>query len=164
MSETEAAPRWRIERVGPAHAEVLALLHEACGFAHSWSADSFAALLAGPGVEATIATDTASGRPAALLLTRRAADEAEILTLGALPALRRQGAARALLRDALQKLAMETCETVWLEVAESNAAALMLYRGLGFTTAGRRKDYYETGGMGREDALLLGLAMPRSRQ
>ena len=41
---------------------------------------------------------------------------------------------------------------VWLEVRESNARALELYRRLGFAPTGRRPRYYQDSG---EDALLM---------
>jgi ribosomal-protein-alanine N-acetyltransferase len=155
-------PRWRIERVGAVHAAVLAALHGEAGFERGWTAAEFAALLATPGVVATIALEAENVEarppaPAAFLLTRRAADEAEILTLATLPAGRRRGAARALVREAAARLAAERVQTLWLEAAESNAAALALYRGVGFAPAGRRPGYYSTGPQTREDALVLQL-------
>lgn len=149
---------WRIAPVGPAHAAVLATLHAAC-FPRGWSAESFAALLAGPGVDATLALSPENDEPAAFLLTRRAADEAEILTLGVLPAARRRGAARALLDEAMTRLAGQAVVSLWLEVAETNLAALALYRGCGFRQAGRRPAYYETGPGRFEDARVLAVAL-----
>jgi ribosomal-protein-alanine N-acetyltransferase len=43
---------------------------------------------------------------------------------------------------------------VFLEVAASNTAAQALYRGFGFTEAGRRTGYYRRGD-GVEDALVM---------
>lgn len=150
--------RWRILAVGIAHAEVLATLHDAC-FPRGWRADSFAALLVGPGVDATLAHPETSDEPVAFLLTRRAADEAEILTLGVLPDARRQGAAGALLGEAMNRLAAEGASALWLEVAESNRAAIGLYRAFGFREAGRRKRYYETGPGAAEDALVFAVLL-----
>jgi len=42
-------------------------------------------------------------------------------------------------------------ETVTLEVRERNTPAIALYRGLGFSVAGRRPRYYGDG----EDALIM---------
>ena len=39
-----------------------------------------------------------------------------------------------------------------LEVRPSNAAAIALYQGFGFTEAGRRRNYYD---LPKEDALIL---------
>jgi ribosomal-protein-alanine N-acetyltransferase len=46
-------------------------------------------------------------------------------------------------------------EQLWLEVRESNVAAIALYQNNGFDVAGTRKDYYPAKS-GREDALLMG--------
>jgi len=45
-----------------------------------------------------------------------------------------------------------------LEVRPSNKAAVRLYRARGFRETGQRKNYYP-GEHGREDALILGLAL-----
>jgi ribosomal protein S18 acetylase RimI-like enzyme len=66
--------------------------------------------------------------------------EREILSLAVDPAHRRQGIGRALV-DA--ELAAAPKGTTWfLEVRESNIAAINLYTAVGFTPAGRRPDYY----------------------
>lgn len=49
--------------------------------------------------------------------------------------------------------------TAFLEVRVSNQRALQLYQRLGFTEVGRRKGYYPSRQEGREDALVLSLAL-----
>ncbi|HDZ78112.1 MAG TPA: GNAT family N-acetyltransferase, partial [Gammaproteobacteria bacterium] len=44
--------------------------------------------------------------------------------------------------------------SIFLEVRESNTAAIKLYDKLGFNEIGLRRDYYP-GSSGREDALVL---------
>jgi tRNA threonylcarbamoyladenosine biosynthesis protein TsaB len=134
-----------------AAAPVLAALH-AEAFDEGWTAKAFAELLAMPGAEAWLAL--VSGAPAALLLTRRAADEAEIITLATRPGARRRGLARQLLSRQTAMLINQGVRTIFLEVAESNAAARALYAGLGFVQAGQRKGYYKHNG-GNENALIL---------
>ena len=64
--------------------------------------------------------------------------EREILNLAVEPSLRRRGVARRLLEEVLSRE-----EGTWfLEVRESNAAAIRLYEGLGFRPMGLRKNYY----------------------
>ena len=46
-----------------------------------------------------------------------------------------------------------------LEVAATNAAALGLYKRLGFEEIGRRKGYYDRPGAPPEDAINLSLAL-----
>jgi [ribosomal protein S18]-alanine N-acetyltransferase len=79
------------------------------------------------------------GRVVGFLVTRQVApDEREILNLAVHPEYRRCGIAKSLLGRA-----MEVARGHWfLEVRESNAAAISLYRSLGFEAAGRRENYY----------------------
>ena len=64
--------------------------------------------------------------------------EREILNLAVEPSERRKGIARRLLEEVLA-----VHQGVWfLEVRESNTAALNLYKRFGFQPAGRREDYY----------------------
>ena len=48
---------------------------------------------------------------------------------------------------------------LFLEVADDNAAALALYRRLGFVEVGRRQRYYERPAVPAVDALVLQLAL-----
>ncbi len=129
----------------PTHAAVLAAIHAASFEPGArWSAAAFATLLALPGHTGLL--DPQAG----FLLGRVAADEAELLTLAVLPARRRRGTARALLR-AWQPLAKhQGAQTLFLEVDATNAAALALYTTEGFHQTGRRPSYYPNGA----DALL----------
>ena len=66
--------------------------------------------------------------------------EREILVLAVDPASRRQGIGRALVEA---ELASAPKGTTWfLEVRESNLAAISLYAAVGFTASGRRPGYY----------------------
>lgn len=142
---------------GPAHAALLAALHQAA-FADPgisgppWDEAAFASLLATPGSFAFVA-QTAAG-PAGLVLARRAADEAEILTIGILPARRQNGLGRRLLEAAAEAARAAGADRLFLEVAENNLPARALYLAAGFREAGRRRGYYRLAG-GAVDALLL---------
>lgn len=116
-----------------------AALH-ATSFAHGWSAAEFERLLAS---EACAADGAFAGVEfAGFILSRQAADEAEILTVAVDPKFRRQGAGRILLSANLARLAARGATRLFLEVAEDNVAALALYRSFGFREEGRRKGYY----------------------
>jgi len=99
------------------------------------------------------------GPAAGFILGQIAADEAEILTLGVRSDRQRHGIGRRLV-EALGRAAKraEACR-LFLEVAESNTAAVALYKGLGFAETGRRKGYYQRLGAAPEDALALSLAL-----
>ncbi|OQA37370.1 MAG: ribosomal-protein-alanine N-acetyltransferase [Chloroflexi bacterium ADurb.Bin325] len=58
-----------------------------------------------------------------------------ISAVGVIPAWRRRGAARAMLRRLLENAAQLGLDEVWLEVIEENAPAAALYRELGFSAA-----------------------------
>ena len=137
--------------VGPEAGAVLSALH-ARAFDRPWTTEAFAALLATPGAAATIAVR--DGTPVGLVVSRQAADEAEIITIGTVPEGRRQGVGLSLLRHHAGDLAAAGARAIFLEVAQSNAAAIALYRAAGFAEAGRRRGYYERAGGLREDALL----------
>lgn len=140
-----ALPQLDVQLAGLDEVALLSNLHAAC-FTPGWSADAFTELLKGPGVAALVASSVEG--PVGLLLYRCVADEAEILTFGVHPALRRRGAGKALL-DSLLSLPIKT---LFLEVSSQNEDAIKLYEKAGFVRKGVRKAYYaETG----EDALIL---------
>jgi ribosomal-protein-alanine N-acetyltransferase len=97
-----------------------------------------------------------NGRVAGVLQWRNLGEEVEILDLAVDPACRRQGHAAFLLRNFLKEASRSAAKKVFLEVRESNAAAIALYQKFGFQTFGRRLDYYRNP---RENALLLALAI-----
>jgi [ribosomal protein S18]-alanine N-acetyltransferase len=76
---------------------------------------------------------------AGFLVSRETAPgEREILNLAVDPSLRRRGIARKLLARELSG-PLERC---FLEVRESNLAAINLYRSMGFQATGKRPGYY----------------------
>lgn len=90
------------------------------------------------------------------LIARVLTPECELENIAVSPAVRRKGIGRQLL-DALMQAASETeCESVFLEVRESNQAARAFYESVGFKPDGRRKSYYSNPS---EDAILYRLAV-----
>jgi [ribosomal protein S18]-alanine N-acetyltransferase len=77
------------------------------------------------------------------ILSRTAADEAEILSVAVAPARRRRGLSRRLLDLHLRRLAGIGVHRVFLEVDESNIPARKLYARAGFRDVGRREAYYQ---------------------
>jgi tRNA threonylcarbamoyladenosine biosynthesis protein TsaB len=133
-------------------APVLAELHRQC-FEEPWDERAFTDLLGMPGASAMIALR--GGVLAGFVLTRTAADEAEIITIGVLPPSRRRGVARALLDRQSAELQNSGVRRLFIEVAVSNGAARDLYRTAGFEDAGVRRNYYARADGSREDALLM---------
>lgn len=134
-----------IQQVGPAYAAVLAAIHGAAFPEAPWGAEAFHVQLEMHGVIGLL-----DGR-GGLILLRLAADEAEILTLGVIPRLRRQGVAAGLLKEGLKRLRALGARTIFLEVEVNNTAARALYTRSGFHEVGRRRHYYANG----DDALVL---------
>jgi len=75
-------------------------------------------------------------------------DEAELLNLAVAPAHRRQKVASALLKS----LAETASGTIFLEVAEPNLPAIVLYEHHGWVRTGTRKNYYD---QGRVNAIVM---------
>jgi len=66
--------------------------------------------------------------------------ECEILNLAVSPDFRRRGIGQALLKSLLANFS----GAIYLEVRASSAAAVRLYKSLGFQEIGRRSGYYES--------------------
>lgn len=139
-----------INRVGPAYAPVLAAIHALAFPRARWDAATFQQQLEMHGVIGLL--DSRGG----MLLLRITVDEAEILTLGTVPAMRRRGVAAGLLAEGLRRAAELGARSVFLEVDTGNAPALRLYAAAGFTEVGRRRGYYANGA----DALVLRAELP----
>jgi ribosomal-protein-alanine N-acetyltransferase len=142
-----------IRPIGPSAALDCARLH-AASFAHPWSAAEFESLLAA----SNAIGDGALGRGSRLIgfaLSRRAAGEAEVLSVAVAKAERRKGLGRALMNTHLARLAAAGVTSVFLEVEPTNADAIGLYRRLGFETVGERKGYYRKPGSTAAAALTL---------
>lgn len=81
-------------------------------------------------------------------------EEAEIIDIGTLPEHRQQGLATLILNETLKDLQDIGVNTIYLEVAEDNLAAINLYEGCGFKQYNIRNGYYNVNGK-RIDALLM---------
>ena len=92
--------------------------------------------------------------PVGFVIGMKAADMAEIYSIGVPPEYRRKGYARALLANALEACSSDGAETVYLEVAADNGEAIRLYERSGFRQDGRRKNYYRRGN-NRIDAIMM---------
>jgi ribosomal-protein-alanine N-acetyltransferase len=134
-----------------AHAPILTGLHAEASDA-PWNADSFASLLRHQHRFGWLIED--EGAPAGYILVQAIAGEAEILSLAVKPAMQRRGLGRRLIERALEEVERRGAKRLLLEVATSNAPALALYAGLGFSTIGGRRAYYQRRG-GLEDALVM---------
>lgn len=87
-------------------------------------------------------------------------DEIHIATIATHPDFRRQKVGETLLAHTLRLAKEEGALTSFLEVRESNEAALRLYRKFGYEETGRREKYYADNG---ETAILMTLKMDEER-
>ena len=115
-----------------------------------WSRAGCAQLLAQPGIVAMVCEQ--GHAVVGFIVARQAADEAEILNLAVAPQSRRAGHGSALLSAVLQQFQRQNAARAFLEVRESNAAAIAFYARNGFVPIGRRKAYYSGP---KEDAVLM---------
>ena len=98
------------------------------------------------------------GNPVGYLLAGFSPPEGELYRIAVLPDRRRRGYGRRLL-DALFRAAEEReVYTLYLEVRESNAAAIALYRSAGFREIFLRENYYRDP---REAALVMTIGRPK---
>ena len=137
-----------LRRAIHADIEVMAAVHAATfAPADAWSAEVFDLQLAMPNIFGLL------HQKGGLILARVAADEAEILTLAVVPAVRRAGLGFALLAAATELATSLSARAIFLEVSATNIAAQALYNKAGFIQAGRRRRYYSDA----SDALVLRL-------
>lgn len=140
-----------IRQLEPTAADLdrLAALH-AEAFDAPWTASDFAGLLETPGTVAVAAGDLEG-----FVLLRVTVDEAEILTIAVRPLERRRGVGRRLVEAALAAASARGADSLWLEVAADNTAALSLYEAARFGIVGRRPGYYKRAEGGRMDAVMM---------
>lgn len=120
-------------------ASAIAALH-AASFRRGWSEEEVESMLLDRAVTAHRALQ---GRAlSGFIMSRRAADEAEILSVAVSRRHRGRGLARQLLSLHLGRLAGLGQRAVFLEVDEHNTPAIRLYRRAGFREVARRPNYY----------------------
>jgi ribosomal-protein-alanine N-acetyltransferase len=143
-----------IRLLRPDRAPACARLH-AEGFAHPWSPEEIAELIASSSTVGAAALDPVSGRLRGFVLSRLAADEAEILTIAVDPAYQGKGVGRALLSENLRQMSNAGAKTMFLEVAKDNMSALALYERFGFVKVGERAGYYRRPDGSRATAVVM---------
>jgi ribosomal-protein-alanine N-acetyltransferase len=139
--------------IRPAHSAELGELAavEQAAHAHPWSASQLAQSLRDDMV-LVLQQDV---RIVAFSVLQTVLDEATLLDIAVLPECRRRGFARRLLQHAFAALRERGCRRCFLEVRASNAAAIALYRHMGFVFDGVRRNYYPAASGAREDAHLF---------
>ncbi|MBQ7718478.1 MAG: ribosomal protein S18-alanine N-acetyltransferase [Clostridia bacterium] len=89
-----------------------------------------------------------------VIIARQTLDELEILNFAVKKELRGQGYGKSLLGFLLDHAEKSGVKTAFLDVRQSNIAAVSLYKSFGFEICGKRKNYYRNP---PEDAVLMNL-------
>lgn len=123
-------------------------------FSDPWTYDALATAMALPHVRFLVAEEGggAAGRLLGYVVALVLGDEGEIADLAVDPMVRRRGIGAMLLARMEEALTDVGVRSLFLEVRESNGAALGLYEARGFKPVGRRRAYYR---VPVEDALVL---------
>lgn len=124
---------------------------ERASFADPWSEDSFRRILGGHSAIFQVMVIPAN-EVAGYIIAFAIGSDAELLNVAVEPRHRGQGLAGMMLDAVLIQLGASGVRTAFLEVRESNRAALALYGSRGFTEIGRRRNYYRRP---VEDALVM---------
>lgn len=85
-------------------------------------------------------------------------DEAHLLNISVAKPWQGQGLGRMLLAHMIDVSRQHRAANLFLEVRASNSNAIGLYEAMGFCEMGIRRNYYPAH-QGREDAVLMGLAL-----
>lgn len=149
------ADRYSAVAMTPAHLDSV-MVHEKAMFgAEAWSRQAYLEEISDPDTRAyfaVLAADELLGWAGVRVVSGAGYAEAEVLTVGVVPAARRSGIGRYLLHILLDEAHRRGATEVFLEVRTDNDAARQLYRGEGFAELGVRRGYYDGG---RVDALTM---------
>lgn len=125
-------------------AEALAAIHREGGFAVAWAKSEFEQLLVDQSVVTDVIGSSRGGRNIfGFIMSRRAADEAEILTIAVRRRYRRSGFGKKMLQHHMARLVSFGVNALFLEVEDGNRPAHILYAKRGFAEVGRRNAYYK---------------------
>lgn len=151
-------PGWRTEPLTSARCDEAAALYHLFFpqvWERPWSGAEFASLLATPGCFGHLLIDAKENLARGVILVRVAADEAEILTVGVVPACHRRGGAAQLLEQAIADCDARGAHIIFLDVAADNEPARRLYERHGFAVISTRPSYYARGTAPAAAALTL---------
>ena len=132
------------------HVAQVAALEKLC-FSDPWSETSIASELENPLSLWLIAEE--DGAVCGYVGSQTVLDETDMMNIAVRPDCRRKGIAAALIAELVSRLKARGSRILRLEVRESNFSAIALYKAMGFTQLGLRKNYYRNP---KENALILG--------
>lgn len=124
-------------------------LEKVC-FHDPWSVSAFCSELKNPLSLWLVAVD--GNTVAGYVGSQTVMGESDMMNVAVSPCYRRQGIAQQLIMELMKKLGERHSHSLTLEVRQSNASAISLYRKLGFVQVGCRPRYYRNP---KEDALIM---------
>ena len=135
---------------------VMSVMDSAFGkrFGEAWTRSQLAGILPMGGVSLMLAREADSEDAIGFSLFRTVADESELLLLAVAPSHHRRGVGQRLLEAFLEQARNDGVTRVHLEVRDGNPAVTM-YRNVGFSPVGRRRNYYQGADGKRFDAITL---------
>jgi ribosomal-protein-alanine N-acetyltransferase len=135
---------------------VMSIMDSAFGrqFGEAWTRSQLAGILPMAGVRLMVAREPYSDGAVGCSLFRTVADESELLLLAVAPTHHRRGVGQRLLEAFLEQARNDGVTRVHLEVRDGNPAVSM-YRNVGFSPVGRRRNYYHGLDGKRFDAVTL---------
>lgn len=154
-------------RLGPADLALVEALEASAGWPLGGSPERWAATLGDEALAVFGLRPEAGESLAGYAIVARLPFEAELQAILVAEAYRRRGVAASLMRAVIAQARGWGSERLLLEVRAGNAAAIALYRRVGFGEDGRRRGYYPPALSGgsqatgtrerapREDALLM---------
>ena len=140
----------KIIPMNESHVAQVAALEKQC-FSDPWSENSVASELENPLSLWLIAEE--DGAVCGYVGSQTVLDETDMMNIAVHPDCRRKGIAAALIAELVSRLKARGSRILRLEVRESNLPAIALYKAMGFTQLGLRKNYYRNP---KENALILG--------
>ncbi len=127
---------------------------ERSAFLTSWSSEAFAEAIRNPKGLNRVA-ENRSGL-VGYLTAFRVLDEVFLTNLLVISRNRRRGVGERLLKNLIERVATEGVKQIFLEVRETNDAAIRLYEKMNFSVVAVRKGYYVDTG---EDALVMQISL-----
>lgn len=135
----------------PSHAERIAQL-EKITFSDPWTKESLIESLERNDTRFLVCLE--NDVPVGYVGSYVGIDSLDITSVAVFPEYRRRGIAEMMLNELIAIAREFEKENIFLEVRESNAPAIALYKKLGFCVVGKRRGFYS---LPREDALVMSL-------
>ncbi len=145
MKGSSSKPDLLIQPAEKSDLSRLAQIH-AASFSHAWSDGELEKMFSNENYLCLVAhpPKTSKSEPYGFVFVRSILDEAEIITIATDPTLRRKGVAIKLMQAVIRKLEFDRKQKLFLEVDETNEAAIKLYKNLRFQKVGEREGYYSS--------------------